>query len=280
MNRDYHRLMKFIKRLSRLIVTRNLFHVLRNKIQTSNGKKHFLLPRPLDTKYGVSGVINSILNVLPKRENYLEVGIFKGATFQSVIADNKWGVDIDPAFDITKLPRNTTVFVNSSDNFFAELRPDKKFDMIYIDAEHTFVQAYRELVHSINHLNNWGVILLDDTVPFDSVAAISDESESKREAIRVHGSNKWSHQGDVWKLILQVSELHKELVVRTVLGPSRPRTIMWRNGLFGTEMQSAPTDKLASLTYETAFAQGIPKEFGVQDLSYIVAEIQNRKFAN
>jgi hypothetical protein len=218
------------------------------------------------------------LNVLPKRENYLEVGIFKGATFQSVIAGTKWGVDIDPAFDITKLPRNTTVFVSPSDNFFAELSSDKMFDMIYIDAEHTFAQAYRELVHSVNHLNNWGVVLLDDTVPFDKIAAISDESESKREAIRVHGSNKWSHQGDVWKLIMQVSEFHKDLVVRTVLGPSRPRTIMWRSDLFGSKMRLAPTDKLASLTYESAFASGIPNEFRVKELSDIIAELQVRKF--
>jgi hypothetical protein len=255
-----------------------LFPILRNKIRTSNGKKHFLLPRPLDTKYGVAGIINSILDVLPKRENYLEVGIFKGATFQSVIASTKWGVDIDPAFDITKLPKNSTVFVNPSDNFFAELTSDKMFDMIYIDAEHTFAQAYRELVHSVNHLNNWGVVLLDDTVPFDKVAAISDESESKRVAIREHGSNKWSHQGDVWKLIMQVNEFHKDLVVRTVLGPSRPRTIMWRSHLFGAKMQFAPTDKIASLAYETAFASGIPNEFRVKELSEIIIEIKDRKF--
>lgn len=228
----------------------------------------------------MTGVINSILNVLPKRENYLEVGIFKGVTFQSVIASTKWGVDIDPAFDIVKLPKNTEVFVNSSDNFFAELSSDKMFDMIYIDADHTFAQAYRELVHSVNHLNNWGVVLLDDTVPFDKISAISDESESKKEAIRVHGSGKWSHQGDVWKLIMQVSEFHKELVVRTVLGPSRPRTIMWRSHSFGAKMQLAPTDKLASLTYETAFASGIPNEFRVKELSEIVAEIQNRNLGD
>ena len=271
--------MKFLKRLLRLVATRNLFYVVRNKARINNGKKHFLLPRPLDTKYGVTGVINSILSALPKRDNYLEVGIFKGATFQSVIAVNKWGVDIDPAFDITKLPRNTKVFVKPSDNFFAELNSDKMFDMIYIDAEHTFAQAYRELVHSVNHLNRWGVILLDDTVPFDNVAAISDESKSKREALRVHGTNKWSHQGDVWKLILQVSEFHKDLIVRTVLGPSRPRTIMWMGSDgFGEMMQLAPTDKLASLTYESAFASGIPNEFRVKELSKIIAEIQDRKF--
>lgn len=97
--------MNFLKRLLRLVATRNLFPVLRNKIRTLNGKKHFLLPRPLDTKYGVTGTINSILNVLPRRENYLEVGIFKGATFQSVIAGTKWGVDIDPAFDITEVAK-------------------------------------------------------------------------------------------------------------------------------------------------------------------------------
>ncbi len=267
--------MNFAKRLLRLVITGNLFHVVRNKSRIANGKKHYLLPRPLDTKYGVAGIINSVLSALPKRDNYLEVGIFKGATFQSVIAGNKWGVDIDPAFDITKLPRNVKVFVKPSDNFFAELNLDKMFDMIYIDAEHTFAQAYRELVHSVNHLSKWGVILLDDTVPFDDVAAISDESESKKEALRVHGTSKWSHQGDVWKLILQVSEFHKDLIVRTVLGPSRPRTIMWRNKSFGTKMQMAMTNKYASLTYETAFASGIPNEFNVKDLNEILVELRD-----
>ncbi len=270
--------MNFAKRSLRLVITRNLFHVVRNKSRIANGKKHFLLPRPPDTKYGVAGIINSVLSALPKRDNYLEVGIFKGATFQSVIAGNKWGVDIDPAFDITKLPRNTKVFVKPSDIFFAELNLDKMFDMIYIDAEHTFAQAYRELVHSVNHLNRWGVILLDDTVPFDKVAAISDESESKKEALKVHGTNKWSHQGDVWKLILQVSEFHKDLIVRTVLGPSRPRTIMWRIKSLDTKMQISNENKFASLTYETAFASGIPNEFRVKELSEIIAEIRNRKF--
>jgi len=32
------------------------------------------------------------------------------------------------------------------------------------------------------------------------------------------------------------------------------------------------------LTYETAFASGIPNEFRVKELSEIISEIQNRKF--
>ncbi len=83
--------MLFIKRLFRLVVTRNLVAFLRNKFRIATGKKHFLLPRPLDSAYGVTGVINSILGVLPKRDKYLEVGIFKGATFQNVFANEKWG---------------------------------------------------------------------------------------------------------------------------------------------------------------------------------------------
>jgi len=48
--------------------------------------------------------------------------------------------------------------------------------------------------------------------------------------------------------------------------------------LFGSKMRLAPTDKLASLTYESAFASGIPNEFRVKELSDIIAELQVRKF--
>ena len=272
--------MPFIKRLFRLVVTRNLVAFLRNKFRTATGKKHFILPRPLDGADGVTGVINSILSVLPKREKYLEVGIFKGATFQNVYANEKWGVDIDPAFDISRLPNRTTVFVEPSDNFFSKLSEEKVFDMIYIDAEHTFDQAYREFVHAMNHLENWGVILLDDTVPFDSVAAISDESESKKEALRVHQSKVWSHQGDVWKLIFQVKNQHKEVVVRTIVGPSRPRTIMWRADSFGKEMKIESTEGSHLLSYSEVFASGIPSDFCVKELSVILAEISSRNYKN
>ena len=154
------------------------------------------------------------------------------------------------------------------------------FDMIYVDGEHTFEQAYRDLVNSINHLSKWGVVLLDDTVPKDSIAAIPSEAESKIASLRVHGTDTWTHQGDVWKLILQVNEFHKDLTVRTVLGPSRPRTLMWRNRSFGTIMDCVPSPQLEQLTYEAAFSQGIPTEFGVSDLANILTELQNRDLGN
>jgi hypothetical protein len=53
---------------------------------------------------------------------------------------------------------------------------------------------------------------------------------------------------------------------------------MWRSHLFGAKIQLAPTDKLASLTYESAFASGIPNEFRVKELSEIIIEIKDRKF--
>ena len=270
--------MNFTKRAIKILVTGNLLAFVQNLIRQRNGKKLRLLPRPLDGHRGVTGVINQILDVLPQRQNYLEVGIFKGATFQNVVAGEKWGVDIAPAFDYTRVPKNSRVIVKPSDDFFADLAAEKKFDMIYIDAEHTFHQAYRELVHSINHLEKWGVILLDDTVPADSIAAIPNQTESKEAASRIHGETVWSHQGDVWKLVLQVRNKHKNLTVRTILQPSRPRTIMWINQSFTSKMALEDTEYLAPLTYEDAFASGIPKEFEIRELNEILEEIRTRKF--
>ena len=230
----------------------------------------------MDTEYGVAGIINAVLQVLPSRAHYLEVGIFRGATFQNVIAGERWGVDIDPAFDTRVLPRNSRVFTQTSDSFFAELPAEKKFDMVYIDAEHTFGQAYRELVAAFNHLEPDGVILLDDTVPENEIAAIPDEKESKIEAQRVHGTTIWAHQGDVWKLIFQVTQSHPDLVIRTVLQPSRPRTIMWRRGRASGKMKIESTFGVDGLLYKNVFASGIPNEFGVKLLAEILDEIRNR----
>ena len=270
--------MKILFRAVSILISGNLVAFSKNLILRKKSKKVKLLPRPLDKKSGVAGVINKTLDALPQRNNYLEVGIFKGATFQNVVAGSKWGVDIEPSFDYSKLPKNTRVFVQTSDTFFAELAVDKKFDMVYIDAEHTFGQAYRELVHSFNHLEKWGVILLDDTVPQNSIAAISSEAESKEAALRLHGTSVWPHQGDVWKLIMQVREKHKSITVRTILGPSRPRTFMWVNEQSNSKMHLENTGHLSSLTYDEAFRSGIPEQFGVRDLNDILVEIRKRIF--
>ncbi len=270
--------MKILFRALSILISGNLVAFSKNLILRKKSKKVRLLPRPLDKKSGVSGVINKTLDALPQRSNYLEVGIFKGATFQNVVSGVKWGVDIEPSFDYSKLPKNTRVFVQPSDTFFSQLAGDKKFDMVYIDAEHTFAQAYRELVHSFNHLEKWGVILLDDTVPQNSIAAIPSEAESKEVALRMHGTCVWPHQGDVWKLIMQVREKHENITVRTIVGPSRPRTFMWANKKFDSKMNLESAEQVSSLTYDESFKFGIPEQFGVRELSDVLEEIRKRSF--
>jgi hypothetical protein len=269
---------KIIIRALTILASGNLVAFLQNVILRKKSKKERLLPRPLDKERGVAGVINKAFDALPQRNSYLEVGIFKGATFQNVIAGEKWGVDIEPSFDFSRLPKNTRVFVQPSDTFFAQLAVDKKFDMVYIDAQHTFDQAYRELVHSFNHLEKWGVILLDDTVPENSIASIPSEAESKEASLRLHGTTVWSHQGDVWKVIMQVREKHKNIAVRTIVGPSRPRTFMWVNEQLNSNMILESAEHLSALTYDEAFQFGIPKQFDVRDFGDVLVEIKNRRF--
>ena len=263
-------------RLVKIIKTRNLTVYIVNYLRKIRSKKLRLLVQPLNINRRVAGLINSILSELPSRMSYLEIGIFKGETFQNIVANERWGVDIDPAFDTRVLPRNSRVFTQTSDSFFAELPAEKKFDMVYIDAEHTFRQAYRELVAAFNHLEPDGVILLDDTVPENEIAAIPDEKESKIEAQRVYGAKIWPHQGDVWKLIFQVTQSHPDLEIRTVLQPSRPRTIMWRRDRASGKIKIESTAGVDGLLYKNVFASGIPNEFGVKPLAEILDEIRNR----
>jgi hypothetical protein len=54
--------------------------------------------------------------------------------------------------------------VTTSDEFFATLRPSKRYDVAFIDGLHTFEQTYRDVINTFAHLRS-GVILIDDTVP-------------------------------------------------------------------------------------------------------------------
>ena len=53
---------------------------------------------------------------------------------------------------------------------------------------------------------------------------------------------------------------------------------MWINQSFNLKIAVEDTEYLVPLTYEEAFAYGIPKEFEVRELNEILEEIRTRKF--
>ena len=97
-------------------------------------------------------IINSVPNI--EEKSYLEIGTGAGLTFLKIKARNKIGIDIQP-YDFA--------LTTSSDKYF-DGHP-RKFDIIFIDADHRCESVLRDFNNSILHLNPRGIIFVHDLFP-------------------------------------------------------------------------------------------------------------------
>ena len=111
--------------------------------------------------------------------NYLEIGCDQNQLFSKVIIDNKIGVDPVSGGNIRK----------TSDEFFKE--NNGKFDIVFIDGLHTYEQVKKDILNSVNCLNENGIILVHDCMP---------DSLGKQAVPRY----KMQWNGDVWKAIVEL----------------------------------------------------------------------------
>jgi hypothetical protein len=100
-----------------------------------------------------------------KPEHYLELGVRSGDVFREVSkkCSKATGVDISPIE--FNLPNNANFFQSSTDSFFERLDDNEKFDMIFIDADHSYEQSLKDFNNSQKHLVNDGFIIMHDTYP-------------------------------------------------------------------------------------------------------------------
>ena len=122
-------------------------------------------------------IIKDIIE-LKNYKNYLEIGCFNNELFNQINCENKVGVD----------PVSGGTIRATSDEFFE--KNDKKFDCIFIDGLHRYQQVKKDILNSINFLNEGGIILLHDCLP----------SNVYEQAIP-RCQYKWN--GDVWKAIVE-----------------------------------------------------------------------------
>lgn len=146
------------------------------------------------------------------RPRYLEIGVNTGVVFTHVRARQKVGVD-----PVDSIPRwkwlahpNTAVhgilIEKSSDEYFATLDPEARFDVVFVDGYHSYTQALRDVENSLRHLADGGVVLLHDVNPPDAVAASPD----MRDAV----GGPWC--GDAWKAIVHLRATRPDLSVGTI----------------------------------------------------------------
>ncbi len=116
-----------------------------------------------------------------KYSDYLEIGCDKNQLFSKVHIKSKTGVDPVSGGNVRK----------TSDHFFLENK--KKFDIIFIDGSHIYHQVKKDILNSIDCLNDNGIILVHDCMP---------DSLSKQAVPRYR--MQWN--GDVWKAIVDLRQ--------------------------------------------------------------------------
>ena len=138
-----------------------------------------------------------VINKFIKHNNfksYLEIGVRNPDDNLNIInVEHKDGVD----------PAGNCNYPITSDEFFAQLDKDFKYDIIFIDGLHHDYQVIRDIENSINHLSDNGVIVCHDCLPFSEVMQRQEECDGE-----------WT--GDVWKAIAKFRIERTDLEINTV----------------------------------------------------------------
>ena len=116
-------------------------------------------------------------------QSYLEIGCDDDEIFNSINVKGKIGVD----------PFCGGNFRGTSDDFFFQNK--NKFDCIFIDGLHFYKQVKKEILNSIDCLNENGIIILHDCLP----QTISAQAVPRCRYL-------WN--GDVWKAVVEARTWH------------------------------------------------------------------------
>lgn len=140
--------------------------------------------KKIDFNFPINFFRWDLINYILKKKNYseyLEIGCDQNQLFSKITIKNKTGVD----------PISGGNLRMTSDNFFT--KNQKKFDIVFIDGLHHYAQVKKDIINSLNFLNQDGLILVHDCLP---------ESLSKQAVPRY----RMSWNGDVWKAIVDLRQ--------------------------------------------------------------------------
>lgn len=180
--------------------------------------------------------------------SYLEIGVETSSNYNAMNIENKQCVDINPNCHAT--------FTMSSDEFFKQLSPKKKYDLIFIDAMHVEEYVDRDITNSLKHLNPGGIICLHDVIP------ISKGTAQKKEK---YDGAVWN--GDVYRSIVKLAGTDLNYV--TVFNSDHGLGILYNNDGKKVNTTKLPCD----YTYEDIFNDGGEKftELG-RKLMHVISE--------
>jgi hypothetical protein len=107
------------------------------------------------------------LNRANNLNRYLELGVSKGVCFNSIapLCKQAYGVDINNSYKFIKGNKNLVWYHGTSTDFLKSHDKNKKFDLVFVDADHKHKSSLNDFKLVLPLVNDNGLILLHDTYP-------------------------------------------------------------------------------------------------------------------
>tara|TARA_A100001011_G_scaffold387143_1_gene464421 strand:+ start:3296 stop:4018 length:723 start_codon:yes stop_codon:yes gene_type:complete len=166
------------KKLGRLLISRNFKRLYFAYHYITGGFKAKKINISFENKKSRVEIIQNIID-LKNYSSYLEIGTFQDQLFSHVNCKKKIGVDPVSGGNVRK----------TSDQFFFENK--EKFDLIFIDGLHHYDQVKKDIINSLEIINNGGIILMHDCMP-------------KNYYYQAIPRCQYEWNGDTWKAFLEV----------------------------------------------------------------------------
>jgi hypothetical protein len=142
-------------------------------------------------------------------KTYLEIGVEHGHTLQLAgHSECVIGIDPMPRGSPNRLPKDTRLFDQTSDSFFAEhdreaLLGERRVDLAFIDGMHWFDFVLRDFANVEAWCHRRSIVILHDCLPVARVAALRERRTSF-----------WV--GDCWKAVSHLRRTRADLAISII----------------------------------------------------------------
>lgn len=133
-----------------------------------------------------------------KPERYLELGVRDGKCFQQIALLAKEAIAVDMVAPMFTVPDNATYITSTTDAYFDSIRGTKpRFDMVFIDADHSYAQSYKDFINVKDYVIPDGMVFFHDTYPYsEELLQPHFCGDSYKTAIKIR-----EEFGDEWEIL-------------------------------------------------------------------------------
>ena len=173
-----------------------------------------------------------------KFDSYLEIGVY-------IPANNfdKIKVALKHSVDNNRDGYGLYTHWMDSDYFFENYVKDQKYDVIFVDGMHTAKQSYKDVINSINCLNDNGFIIMHDCNPELEEHTIS-YNEFKINSEKWGNVYKGDWNGDVYKAFIQLKNELKDWSCFCINSPVYCGILTERNILKNIQAENIDTKNI------------------------------------